>query len=135
MFNRSKRYQGSDIKDNGQRKPLVRCYDISKTSFSFRYQLKGLCDVLSWSVSLRCPLVHRCNISNWSVIYVPVRRPKNVSNRSVLLTYQLRRCDDVSLLSKTFKLVSKMGQFLLGTRQYIFQHLRWLIPIKVPAST
>ena len=52
-------------------------------------------------------------------IYVPVRRHKDVSNRSVLLKYQLRRRDDVLLWSRTFKLVTKMGQFLLGTRQYV----------------
>ena len=45
-----------------------------------------------------------------------MRRRKNVSNRSVLLTYQLRRRDDVSAWSETFKLVTKMGQFLLGTK-------------------
>ena len=41
-------------------------------------------------------------------------------NRSVLLTYQLRRRDDVSTWSRTVKLVPKMGQFLLGTRHQIF---------------
>ena len=53
-------------------------------------------------------------------VYVPLRRRKDVSNRSVLLTYQLRRRDNVSAWSRTFKLVTRMGQFILGTRQQIF---------------
>ena len=67
-------------------------------------------------------------------IYVPARHRKNVSNRSVLLTYQLKRCDDVSAWSRTFKLVNKTGQFILDTRQYIFRHLRRFSLIKVAAS-
>ena len=65
---------------------------------------------------------------------MPVRRRQNFSNRSVSLTYQLRCRDDVSAWSRTFKLVSEMGQFLLGTKQYVFQHLRWFNLIKVPAT-
>ena len=52
--------------------------------------------------------------------YVPVRHRKNVSNRFVLLTYQFRRRDDVSALSRALKLVSKMCQFLLGTKAVHF---------------
>ena len=52
IFNKTKKYQISDIKDNDQRYQLVRCYDISKTSVSFRYQWKRLCDVLNCSISL-----------------------------------------------------------------------------------
>ena len=52
-------------------------------------------------------------------VYVPVRRCKGISNRSVLLTYQLRRRDDVSAWSGTFKLIFKMCQFHLSTGQYI----------------
>ena len=52
-------------------------------------------------------------------IYVPVRRCKDVSNRSVLLIYQLRCRDDVSVWSKTSKLVTRMGQFPLGIRLYV----------------
>ena len=100
IFNKSKIYQRPDIKDNNQRYQLVPSYDASKMSVLFRYELKRLCDLLSWSVSLRYQLVHRYD----------------VSNRSVLLTYQLRRRDDVSAWPRTLKLVSKMGQFLLGTR-------------------
>ena len=48
-----------DIKDDNLRCQVVCCYSVLKTSVSFRYQLKRLCDVLSWSVSLRCQLV-RC---------------------------------------------------------------------------
>ena len=53
-------------------------------------------------------------------IYVPVRRRKNVSNRSTLLTYHLRRRDDLSAWSRTLILVTKMDAFYLGTRQYVF---------------
>ena len=35
-------------------------------------------------------------------VYVLVRRRKDVSNRSLLLTYQLRRRDDASAWSRTF---------------------------------
>ena len=45
---------------------------------------------------------------------------RNLSNRSVLLTYQLRRCDEVSSWSRTLKLVTKLGQFLLGTKAVHF---------------
>ena len=48
-------------------------------------------------------------------IYVPVRSHKDVSNRSDVLTHQLQRHDDVSAWSRMFKLVTKMGQFLLCT--------------------
>ena len=54
------------------------------------------------------------------VFYVLVRHRKNVSNRFILLTYQLRRRDDVSALSRTLKLVSEMGQFLSGTKAVHF---------------
>ena len=104
IFNKLKRYQISDVKEKGQRYQLVRCYKVSKTSVSFRYHLKRLCEVLSWSVLLRYQLVHRYDVSNWSVVFM----------------YQLRRRDDASAWFKTFKLVSKMGNFLLRTRQYIF---------------
>ena len=67
--------------------------------------------------------------------YVQVRRCENVSNRSVLLTYQLRRRDDISAWSRTFKLVNKVDQFLLGNRQYVFRHLQQFSLIRVPAST
>ena len=48
-------------------------------------------------------------------IYAPVRRHKDVSNRSDEFMYQLRRHGDVSAWSGAFKLVTKMGQFLLRT--------------------
>ena len=53
--------------------------------------------------------------------YVPVRQRKKVSNRSVLLTYQLRRRNDVSALLRTLKFVTKMSQFFWVLRQYILQ--------------
>ena len=120
IFNKWKRYQRSDIKYNGQRYLLLRCYDISKPSFSFRYQLKRLCGALSWLVSL-VPvgtLLQRLKLVGF--IYVTVKRRKNISDRSTLLMYQLRRRDDVSTWSRTFKLVTKMGQFLLGTKAVYF---------------
>ena len=58
-----------DIKDDDQKYQGVRHYGVSKTSVTFRYQLKGLCDVLSWSVSLRYQLVRRYDVSNWSVLF------------------------------------------------------------------
>ena len=77
--------------------------------------------VLSWSVSLRYHLGYRYDVSNWSsFFYVSVRHCRNVSNRSDLLTYQVRRCDDVSACSRTLKSVTKMGQFLLGTKAVHF---------------
>ena len=48
-------------------------------------------------------MVHRYEVSNWSA----------------LLTYQLRRRDNVSAWPKTFKLVTIMGQFLLVTRRFL----------------
>ena len=112
IFNKLKRYQRSDIKDSG--------YEISKASVSVRCQLK---------VSATCcvgqsHLATSLNIATTSQIgrffYVPVRHRKNVSNRSVLLTYQLRCRDDVSALSRTLNLVAKMGQFLLGAKAVHF---------------
>ena len=40
-----------------------------------------------------------------------MRHHKGISNRSVLLMYQLRRCDNVSAWSRKFKLVTKMSLF------------------------
>ena len=72
---------------------LVHCDDVSKTSVSFSYQLKLLCDVLSWSFSLKCQLIRR--------LILPVRRRKDVSNKSVSSTHQLRRLDDALAWSET----------------------------------
>ena len=52
--------------------------------------------------------------------YARVGHCRNVSNMSVLLTYQLRRCDDASAWSRTLKLVTKMGHFPLGTKAVHF---------------
>ena len=93
-------------------------------------------------VSLMYQLVHRYDVTNWSFlnwsqigIYVPVRRRKNVPNRSVLLTYQLRCRDDVSAWSKTLILVTEMEQFYLGITQYLFSRFQWFSLIKILAST
>ena len=48
--------------------------------------------------------------------------------------HQLRH-DDVSAWYQTFKSVTKMGQFLLRTVQYIFLACGWFSVFKVPAST
>ena len=58
-----------DIKDDDQSYQRVCLYGVSETSVTFRYQLKGLCDVLSWSVSLRYQLVRCYDVSNWSVLF------------------------------------------------------------------
>ena len=87
-----------DIKDGHQRCQAVRCCTASKMSVSFRYQLKRL-----WRLKLV------------GLVYVPVRRHKDISNRSDELTYQLRRHDYVLAWSGMFKLVTKMDQFLLHT--------------------
>ena len=42
---------------------------LKKASVSFRYQLKLLCDVLTWSVSLKYQLIRRYDFSNWSVLF------------------------------------------------------------------
>ena len=76
-------------------------------------------------------------------VYAPLRRCKDVSNRSVLLTYQLKRRDDVSAWFRTFTLGTRMGEYLLGKRQYIFsvpasvllQCLKDVSFIYVPAVT
>ena len=49
-----------------------------------------------------------------------MRRHKDVSYRFVLLAYKLQRLDDVSAWFGTFRLVTKICQFLLSTKQYIF---------------
>ena len=69
IFDKSKRYQRSDIKDNDQRYQLVLCYNVSKTSALFRYQLKRPYDVLHWSLSLRKRLIYRYDVSNLTVLF------------------------------------------------------------------
>ena len=49
---------------------LVRCYNVSKMSVLFRYQLWHLCDEISWPVSLRYQLVRRYDVSNRSVLFM-----------------------------------------------------------------
>ena len=107
-----------DIKDGNQWYQGVRHYGISKTHVTFRYQLKCLCDVLSWSGSLRYQLVRRYDVSNWSILFTyqwDVTKTSQIGPNK--LTYQYRRHDDVSEWSGTFKLATKRGQFLLRTMQ------------------
>ena len=117
IFNKSKRCQRPDSKNNDQRYQLVPCYDVSKTSVSFRYELKRLCSVLSWSVSLRYQLVHRYDVSNWSVLFT--YQWDVVKTSQIGPSHWRTSCDDVSAWSRTFKLLTIMGQFLLGTRYYV----------------
>ena len=137
IFNRWKRHQRLDIKDNDQKYQLVCCYDVSKTSVSFRYQLKRLCDVVSCSVSLRYQLVHRYDISNWSGFFTYLRDVAKTSQigPSYWRTSWVVMRIVVPVWSRTFRLVSKMDQFILGTKQYVFRHLQWFSLIKEPAST
>ena len=74
----------------------------------FRYQQKILCNELSWSVSLIPVGMSLRYFKLVGFIYLSVRRRKEVSNRSTLLTYHLRRRDDLSAWSSTFILVTKM---------------------------
>ena len=116
----SKNYQNGIWKwlDDDQRCQVVRRYGISQTSVLFRYQLKCLCDVLSWSVSLRYQLVRHYDVSNWSVLFTyqwDVTKASQIAE----LTYKLRRHDDVSAWSGKFKLVTEMGQFLLCTVDFL----------------
>ena len=107
-----------DIKDDDQRYQGVRHYGVSKTSVTFRYQLKGLCDVLSWSVSLRYQLVRRYEVSNWSVLFTyqwDVTKTSQIGPNK--LTYRQRRHGNVSEWSGMFKLVTNRSQFFLHTMQ------------------
>ena len=112
----SKNYQNDiskwpDIKMTTKDSKLVRCYSVSKTSVSFRYQLKRLCDVLNWSVSFRSQLVRRYDVSNWSVLF---RHQWDVTKTSqiglanlctswISLRHQLVRCYNVSKTSVSFR--------------------------------
>ena len=112
---------------------LVRCYGVSKTSVSFRYQLKLLCDVLSWSVSLKYQLIRRYDVSNWSVLFTHQWNVTKVSQKN--LTNWRTSCD-VIMTYKLVTLVNFISQFLLRTMQWIFfLRLRWFSLFKVPAIT
>ena len=119
----SKNYQNDiskwpDIKDDDQRCQVVRRYGVSKTFVTFRYQLKRLCDMLSWSVSLRHQSERRCDVSNWSVLFTyqwDVTKTSQIGPNELMC--QQRRHDDVAAWSGTFKLVTKRGQFLLRYMQ------------------
>ena len=117
---------------------LRRLKDVSLIQVSAEMSLQHV----KLSVSLMYQLVHRYDVSNWSFlnwsqigIYVPVRRRKNVPNRSVLLTYQLRCRVGVSAWSQTLILVTEIEQFYLGTTQYLFSRFQWFSLIKILAST
>ena len=97
IFDKLKRYQRSDIKDNGQRYQLGHCYDVLKTSVSFTYQLKRLYDVLSWLVSLRYQLVNRYGVSNWSTLFTC---PWDVAKASQIHLSYWRAIWDVVVMSQ-----------------------------------
>ena len=110
----SKNYQNDiskwpDINDDDQRCQVVRRYGVSKTSVSFRYQLKHLSDVLSWSVSLSYLLVRRYGLSNWSVLFTCQWDVTKTSQKGLR---NLRTSGNVIMI-----LVTKMGGFLLRTMQ------------------
>ena len=84
-------------------------------------------------INVETTLIQRWNVG-WvrrlklvEFFYAPVRHCRNVSNRSVLSTYKLRRCDAVSAWSRTLKLVAKMGQFILGTKAVHFSNYKKLL--------
>ena len=116
-----------EIKDDNQRYQGVRQYGVSKTSVTFMYQSKGLCDVLSSSVSLRYQLVRRYDVSNWVV-----RRHKVVSNRS-------KRTD--LPVATSWWCISMVREVLKGTNFFCVlcsklpSLLRWFNLFKVPAVT
>ena len=121
IFNKSKNYQKDiskrqDIKNDDKRYQVVPRCDVSKMPFPLRCQLKRLCNVLSWSVSFRYQLLRCFDFSNWLVLFM---YQWDASNRSVLLTYQLQHHADISAWSGTFRLVNKMGQYLLDTRKHV----------------
>ena len=130
----SKNYQNGiskwpDIKDDDQRCQVERRYRVSKTSVWFRYQLKLLCDVLSWSVSLMYQLIGRYDVSNWLDLFT------HQSNRADKFTYELPRHNDVSAWSRKFKLVIKWANFFCVLCSELPRRLRWFSPFKVPAIT
>ena len=98
----SKNYQNDiskwpDIKDDDQRCQVVRRYGVSKTSVSFRYQLRRLCDVLCWSVSLRYQLVRRYDVSKWSVLFT---YQWDVTKKSQIGLTNWRTSYDVMMMSQ-----------------------------------
>ena len=111
-------YQRPDIKDNDKKYQLVRCYNVLNTVVAFGYKksLRRVKMVSLTQVPVRTSL-RRLKLV--SFVYIQVRHRIYVWNRSVLLKYQLRRCDDDSAYS--WSLITKMGQFLLSTSSnYIF---------------
>ena len=112
---------------------LVSCYNVSKTSFSFRYQLWRLCDVFKGVSLTYVPVIRSLRpLKLVGFIYVPVRRRKDVSNRSVSLTYQLRRRDDVLAWSATSRPIWDLNEMSLWRRMpggVLFQNqVEWILP-------
>ena len=70
---------------------------VSKTSVSFKYQLKRFCDVLSWSVSLRYQLLRCCDVSNWLVLFT---YQWDVTKTSPIGPFHWRPSCDVAITSQ-----------------------------------
>ena len=104
-----------DIKDDDQRCQEVRHYGVSKTSVTFRYQLKRLCDVLSWSVSLRYQLERRYDVSSWSVLFTYEWDVSNRFKRTDVPVATSWWC--CSMVRDVQIIVTKRGQFLLRYMQ------------------
>ena len=67
--------------------------------------------------------------------YVQVTRRRNVSNSTVSLTNQQRGRNDILVCSRTLKQVTKMVQFLLGTKSvHFFSNLRQFSLINLSTS-
>ena len=92
-----------------------------KTSESFRYQLKRLCNVLSWSVSLMYQLVI-ATTSQIDWLYF---------NTSETLQKRLKQVRLIDIPVETLSVMIFWG----GTRQVHFWRLRWFSLMKLPTST
>ena len=123
------------IKDDNQRCQVVRCYGVSKTSVSFRYQLKCLSDVLSRSASFRYQLVRRYDVSNWSVLF---KYQWHVTKTSQIgLTNWRTRCDVMMMFQhgpgcSNYSL--KWVNFFCVLCSKLPRRFRWFSLFKVPAS-
>ena len=107
IFNKSKRFQRSDIKINGQRYQLVRCHDISKRSVPFRYMSRRLYDVSSWLVPIG---------TSWYVFATSQVRHSYLGN------------------SWDVGVTSQIGRFYLGTSKMSWQRLSPPISIHLALS-
>ena len=127
-------YQKDQISD--QRCQVVRCYGVSKTSASFRYKLKRICDVLIWSVLLRYQLIPRNNVTNWSGLFLYQRDVTKMfhigpSNSFISCDVIMMSQHDPGHSNQSLNWTNFLG-VLCST---LPQRLRWFSLFKVPAST